>query len=275
MRTRHTGSSTASRERGGRCAPGRPALHRSGPRRRARSRSRRSGCWPRSSRAPRSSAIGRNYADHAAEMGDEAPAEPLLFLKPNTSVSDPATRSCCRARASASSTRASWPSSSAGSPRTSAERCRRLIFGYTVANDVTARDLQQRDGQWARAKGFDTFCPLGPWIDTELDRSDCAIAAGVDGEVRQDGRPPTWSTTSAIVATRRRVHPAARRRDPHRHAGRRRAGSGRPAGQRRDRGDRDARQPVRAALRPAIRTRARARAGRMRSARSAGPPGSR
>ena len=61
------------------------------------------------------------------------------------------------------------------------------VFGYTIGNDVTARDLQKADGQWARAKGFDTFCPLGPWIETDLDPQDCAIRTTVDGQVRQDG----------------------------------------------------------------------------------------
>jgi 2-keto-4-pentenoate hydratase/2-oxohepta-3-ene-1,7-dioic acid hydratase in catechol pathway len=63
-----------------------------------------------------------------------------------------------------------------------------VIFGYTCANDVTARDLQARDGQWARAKGFDTFCPLGPWIETELDPADLALTTTVNGEVRQQAR---------------------------------------------------------------------------------------
>src|SRR5699024_5056009 len=69
----------------------------------------------------------------------------------------------------------------------SAEDAASVIFGYTVANDVTARDLQRSDGQWSRAKGIDTFCPLGPWIETELDTSDLRVMSRVDGQVRQDG----------------------------------------------------------------------------------------
>ena len=68
------------------------------------------------------------------------------------------------------------------------ERVNEVIFGYTVANDVTARDLQKTDGQWARAKGFDTFCPLGPWITTELDVSDVRVTTALNGEPKQDGR---------------------------------------------------------------------------------------
>ena len=69
-----------------------------------------------------------------------------------------------------------------------AARAASVILGYTVANDVSARDLQKSDGQWARAKGFDTFCPLGPWIETSIDASDLSLRAEVDGELKQDGR---------------------------------------------------------------------------------------
>ena len=68
------------------------------------------------------------------------------------------------------------------------DRVPEVIFGYTIANDVTARDLQKSDGQWGRAKGFDTFCPIGPWIETSIDASDLALRAEVDGELKQDGR---------------------------------------------------------------------------------------
>ena len=75
------------------------------------------------------------------------------------------------------------------------ERAEEVIFGYTCANDVTARDLQARDGQWTRAKGFDTFCPLGPWIETELDPSDLALTTTVNGEIRQRPARPSCCTT--------------------------------------------------------------------------------
>ncbi|MGH8838839.1 MAG: fumarylacetoacetate hydrolase family protein [Jiangellaceae bacterium] len=133
--------------------------------------------------------VGRNYAEHAAELGNEVPAEPLLFLKPNTSVIGPGEPivlphqshevhheaelavvigRVCRAV-----------------PR---ERVADVVLGYTCGNDVSARDLQKRDGQWARAKGFDSFCPLGPWIETDLDPADLAVTCTVGDEVRQNGR---------------------------------------------------------------------------------------
>ena len=132
--------------------------------------------------------IGRNYAAHAAEMGSDVPDEPLMFLKPNTSVVG--------------------PGDPVFHPRQSeevhyegelavvigricrdvpAERAGDVIFGYTVGNDVTARDLQRRDVQFTRAKGFDSFCPLGPWIETELDVSDLRVRTFLNGDVVQDG----------------------------------------------------------------------------------------
>lgn len=136
--------------------------------------------------------IGRNYAKHAAEMGNDLPTEPLMFLKPNTSVVG--------------------PGDPVFYPRQShevhfegelavvigricrdvpPEQATDVIFGYTAANDVTARDLQRGDGQWARAKGFDSFCPLGPWIETDLDPHDFtegrAVRTWVNGELKQDG----------------------------------------------------------------------------------------
>ncbi|WEK14593.1 MAG: fumarylacetoacetate hydrolase family protein [Candidatus Microbacterium phytovorans] len=133
--------------------------------------------------------VGKNYRDHAAEMGGEAPAEPLLFLKPNTSVIGPGDV-IVRPR---QSERTDFEGELAvvigrvakDVPAADADS---YIFGYTVANDVTARDLQRSDGQWARAKGFDTFCPLGPVIETEFDLDGGhRIVSRVNGEVRQDG----------------------------------------------------------------------------------------
>lgn len=133
--------------------------------------------------------VGRNYADHAAELGNELPAEPLLFLKPSTSVigpGDPIPLPAASERVDHEAELAvvigricrAVPEEEAG----------RYILGYTCGNDVTARDLQERDGQWTRAKGFDGFCPLGPWLETELDPSDVEVVCRVDGEVRQSGR---------------------------------------------------------------------------------------
>lgn len=130
--------------------------------------------------------VGKNYADHAAEMGGEVPEEPIIFIKPNTSVIGP-------------NEVIQWPSTSERIdheaelavviskickevPR---EKAQDVIFGYTLANDVTARDLQKKDGQWSRAKGFDTFCPLGPWIDTDFKPVNQLVTAHVDGELRQ------------------------------------------------------------------------------------------
>ena len=137
-------------------------------------------------------AIGKNYAAHAAEMGGELPAEPLMFLKPNTSVVGPGDP-------------VFYP------PQTQnlhyegelavvigricrdvpAEQATDVVFGYTIANDVTARDLQASDGQWSRAKGFDSFCPLGPWIETDLDPHDFeagrAVQTHLNGDLKQDG----------------------------------------------------------------------------------------
>jgi 2-keto-4-pentenoate hydratase/2-oxohepta-3-ene-1,7-dioic acid hydratase in catechol pathway len=134
--------------------------------------------------------VGRNYADHAAEMGEEIPDEPLLFLKPSTSVigpGDPAPYPSISQRLDYEgelavvigrlTRRVSGP-----------EEARASILGYTCGNDLTLRDLQARDGQWARAKGFDGSCPLGPWIETDLDPSDLSLETRLNGEVRQSSR---------------------------------------------------------------------------------------
>jgi len=136
--------------------------------------------------------IGRNYAAHAAELGNDVPAEPLMFLKPNTSVAGPDDpifypppthdlhyegelavvigRICRDAH-----------------PQLATD----VIYGYTIGNDVTARDLQRSDGQFTRAKGFDSFCPLGPWIETDLDpqhfTDGVRIQTHLNGEVVQVG----------------------------------------------------------------------------------------
>ena len=132
--------------------------------------------------------IGRNYADHAREMGAEIPTVPPLFLKPSTSVIGPG-----------EPIRLPWQSEVVEHEAelavvigricrdVPAERADEVIFGYACANDVTARDLQRADGQWARAKGFDSFCPLGPWIETEIDPDDLRITCDVNGQVRQSG----------------------------------------------------------------------------------------
>jgi 2-keto-4-pentenoate hydratase/2-oxohepta-3-ene-1,7-dioic acid hydratase in catechol pathway len=135
-------------------------------------------------------AIGKNYADHAREMGGEPPDEPVIFLKPSTSVIGPGDPV---ARPVKLSERVDFEGELAVvigrlCRDVPPERVSEVIFGYTCANDVTARDLQAKDGQWARAKGFDTFCPLGPWIETGLDPSDLELTTTVNGEVKQHAR---------------------------------------------------------------------------------------
>jgi 2-keto-4-pentenoate hydratase/2-oxohepta-3-ene-1,7-dioic acid hydratase in catechol pathway len=134
-------------------------------------------------------AVGKNYAEHVREMGgDEPPADPVLFLKPSTSVIGPGDAIVLPGLSSEVHHEAELAVVIGGIVRkVPVERALDAVLGYTCANDVTARDLQRSDGQWARAKGFDTFCPLGPWIETELDPSKLAIECRVDGELRQSG----------------------------------------------------------------------------------------
>ncbi len=133
--------------------------------------------------------IGRNYAEHAAELGNEVPAEPLLFLKPNTSVIGPGEPIVLPRQSSEVDHEAELAVVISRVCReVPRERVADVILGYTCGNDVSARDLQKRDGQWARAKGFDSFCPLGPWIETDLDPADLAVTCTVGDELRQAGR---------------------------------------------------------------------------------------
>ncbi|MGP4027873.1 fumarylacetoacetate hydrolase family protein [Actinomadura sp. 3N407] len=136
-------------------------------------------------------AIGKNYAAHVRKMGgDEPPAEPILFSKPSTAVIGPGEAITYPQKLSE---RVDFEGELAVvigrmCREVPASRAAEVILGYTCANDVTARDLQAKDGQWTRAKGFDTFCPIGPWIETEADPADLAISTTVNGEVRQDAR---------------------------------------------------------------------------------------
>jgi len=135
-------------------------------------------------------AVGRNYAEHAQELGNDVPSEPLIFLKPSTSVIGP---SETIAYPAALSNRVDYEGELAVvigrlCREVPPERVPEVILGYTCANDVTARDLQKSDPQWTRGKGFDTFCPLGPWIATDIDVSDVAVTTTVGEEVKQSGR---------------------------------------------------------------------------------------
>ena len=133
--------------------------------------------------------VGKNYADHAAEMGGDLPAEPLIFSKPATAVVGPGDP----IRLPDLSSEVHHEAELAVvigvlTRKVAAEDALARVLGYTCGNDVTARDLQERDGQWTRAKGFDSFCPIGPWIDTEVDPADgLRVRCRVNGEVRQDG----------------------------------------------------------------------------------------
>jgi len=131
-------------------------------------------------------AFGKNYADHAREMGGEVPGEPLMFLKPNTSVIGPGHPIVLPPQSEQVEHEAELAVVIGQIARNvPAADAAQVVFGYTIANDVTARDLQRRDGQWTRAKGFDSFCPLGPWIETEFDASRGAISCRVGDAVRQ------------------------------------------------------------------------------------------
>ncbi len=137
-------------------------------------------------------AVGRNYADHAKELGNDVPSQddmPLLFLKPSSSVIGPGERIVLPTGLSDEVHHEAELAVVIGGvlSRATPSEAMAAVFGFTCANDVTARDLQRRETQWFRAKGFDTFCPLGPAIATDLDAADLRVRCVVDGEVRQDG----------------------------------------------------------------------------------------
>jgi 2-keto-4-pentenoate hydratase/2-oxohepta-3-ene-1,7-dioic acid hydratase in catechol pathway len=139
--------------------------------------------------------VGRNYRDHAKELGNEVPAEPLLFWKPPSSLLAPNGV----VRMPAQSERVDFEGELAlvigkRASKLKGSDWRSSVRGYTLANDVTARDLQKKDGQWTRAKGFDTFCPVGPIVSDEIDpEAELTLETRVNGEVRQYG-----STTEFI-----------------------------------------------------------------------------
>jgi 2-keto-4-pentenoate hydratase/2-oxohepta-3-ene-1,7-dioic acid hydratase in catechol pathway len=133
--------------------------------------------------------IGRNYADHAKELGNETPSEPLLFLKPPSALLAPGgtiVRPSQSQLVHHEGELAIVVGREAKNVRR--EQWRDYVLGFTCANDVSARDLQRKDVQFTRGKGFDTFCPIGPHIETELNPSDLRVVTRVNGEVKQDGR---------------------------------------------------------------------------------------
>ncbi|MEY4412428.1 MAG: hypothetical protein RL560_687 [Actinomycetota bacterium] len=132
-------------------------------------------------------AVGKNYADHAAEMGGVVPEEPIIFLKPNTSVIGPGDTIVWPAIAPTIDYEAELAIVIGRvCKEVPKERVNDVIFGYTMANDVTCREIQRKDGQWMRAKSFDTFCPLGPWIETEFVPGNQRITTTLNGVIKQD-----------------------------------------------------------------------------------------
>jgi 2-keto-4-pentenoate hydratase/2-oxohepta-3-ene-1,7-dioic acid hydratase in catechol pathway len=134
-------------------------------------------------------ALGKNYSEHAREMGGEAPETPMIFLKPSTSVIGEGDM----IRLPPSSHEVHYEGELAvviGTPARNVAPADALahVFGYAAANDVTARDQQRADVQFTRAKGYDSFCPLGPWVETVLDANDLRVTTRVNGVVKQDGR---------------------------------------------------------------------------------------
>jgi len=133
--------------------------------------------------------VGRNYADHAAEMGNDVPVAPLLFFKPNTAVigpDDPIVLPDWTEEVSYEAELAVVIGKV--TKDVTPENALHYVFGYTVANDITARDAQRTDGQWVRAKGFDGACPIGPWVVPGLNVEDLAVRSRVNGDLKQDGR---------------------------------------------------------------------------------------
>jgi 2-keto-4-pentenoate hydratase/2-oxohepta-3-ene-1,7-dioic acid hydratase in catechol pathway len=132
--------------------------------------------------------VGRNYAAHAAELNNDLPEQPLIFLKPPSTIIGPHETILLPPQSQKVEHEGELAVVIGKQSRWVApEDALKNVLGYTVANDITARDLQRRDKQWTRGKGFDTFCPVGPWIETEFDAADAVITTMVNGELRQMG----------------------------------------------------------------------------------------
>ncbi len=130
--------------------------------------------------------VGRNYVEHAREHGAEVPKIPLIFFKPPSAIIGPGDAIVLPPQSNQVEHEAELVVVIGKRGRNiTAEAAHEYILGYTIGNDVTARDLQRTDGQWTRAKGFDTFCPFGPWIDTDFDPADALITCRVNGQLRQ------------------------------------------------------------------------------------------
>ena len=130
--------------------------------------------------------VGRNYVEHAKELGNEVPKVPLIFLKPPSSIINPNDTILLPPQSVQVEHEGELVVVIGKRGRhITASSAKKHILGYTIGNDVTARDLQITDDQWTRAKGFDTFCPFGPWIDTEFDPADSVVTCRVNGQMRQ------------------------------------------------------------------------------------------
>ena len=130
--------------------------------------------------------VGRNYVEHAKELGNEVPKLPLIFFKPPSSVIASGGTILLPPQSAQVEHEAELVAVIGKRGRNvTTDSARDYVLGYTIGNDVTARDLQKTDGQWTRAKGFDTFCPFGPWIDTDFDPSDALVTCRVNGQMRQ------------------------------------------------------------------------------------------
>ncbi len=145
-------------------------------------------------------AIGRNYAEHAKELGNDTPPEPIIFLKPPSALLPPGGTIVRPPQ----SQRVDYEGElvvviGKRAHDVKRDRWRDYVLGFTCANDVTARDLQKRDVQFTRAKGFDTFCPIGPCIETEIDPSDLALTTRVNGQIRQKARTSMMIFPCAVL----------------------------------------------------------------------------
>jgi 2-keto-4-pentenoate hydratase/2-oxohepta-3-ene-1,7-dioic acid hydratase in catechol pathway len=157
-------------------------------------------------------AVGRNYVDHAKERGVDVAEIPLIYLKPPSAVIGPEETILLPPQSQRVDHEGELAVVIGKIGRwIHAEDALQHVLGYTAANDVTARDLQQKDGQWTRGKGFDTFCPLGPWIETDIDPSDMRLICRVNGEMRQMGstREMVFSVQQliAFVSSVMTLHP--------------------------------------------------------------------
>lgn len=145
--------------------------------------------------------VGRNYKDHAAELGNSMPLEPLLFLKPPSAIIAPGESIELPPLSNQVEHEGELGAVIGRTTRrlNAADDALAYVFGYTCVNDVTARDLQRKDVQFTRAKSFDTFCPVGPWIETSLEPNDVAVTTRVNGAVKQQSRTSAMAFSVSLI----------------------------------------------------------------------------